>query len=831
MPTNQRNELREWLRFVRAQSHVFNQLPSLLFQQAANQPDVSAPTRTARDRFIGGLEQRQWLRWVNKPQHQEPCLMTLTGHEVNVQSCAVSPDGRQIVSASSDKTLKIWNVENGSEVATLVGHQDWVRDCAYSPDGRLIVSASRDGMVKLWDARTGSPQGSLSGHRDNVGACTWSPDGRLVASRSTDGTLRLWEAETGRVNLTVSGLEGNACCCAFSPNGTRIVSGSDVFVLKAWDVNTGAELWRLQTSDIVLCCAYSPDGGHILTGTGSGCLKTWDSSTGREVMVLAGRGGALFGCGFSPDGLRIVAAGSDKVIKIWSAVTGLLISTFEGHRGAVDACVFSPDGQWIVSASSDYSLKIWGAGETLESQPATRHLAPIAGCAYSPEGERLASIAEDRTLKLLIAETGADFGRLVVDDERASEQMDERPSVAWGCAFSSDGSRLISWFDRWSTGDYQIRVWDVRSLRRIATLTGHTWTVTSADFSPDGRRVASVSSEEKLRIWDPVSGAQITERALSGMGHACRYAPSGRQVVTCSFNHTYERGGLQIWDVATGAHQITIPGKYYCCAYCPDGRRVLAGGLDGKLRIWNARTGGAIAVLAGHSGPIKSCAYSPDGRRILSVSDDNTIKLWDSQTATCTATLAAHLQSGLDSNIKGAVFSSDGKRVVSASSDETVRLFDAETGIELARFVAGAAVAALGIRPGGAEVAAGDRLGHVYVLRFEPRKPTATIVTAVRIWNFSRHTGFRRLIRFRPAGSWAPQVTAQCGWCGACFEIPASLRTCFKRLTIFTERGASRPATAWNDPGLMLNCPACGQLLRFNPFVVDDSGTSLPESV
>ncbi|RLG04612.1 MAG: hypothetical protein DRN68_09640, partial [Thaumarchaeota archaeon] len=122
-------------------------------------------------------------------------LHILSGHSREVNSVAFSPDERLLASGSSDKTIKLWNVETGKCIRTLTGHADSVYSVAFSPDGRYLASGSWDKTIKLWDVGTGECIRTLEGHKGYVFSVTFSPDGRYLASGSYDGTVLIWDVE------------------------------------------------------------------------------------------------------------------------------------------------------------------------------------------------------------------------------------------------------------------------------------------------------------------------------------------------------------------------------------------------------------------------------------------------------------------------------------------------------------------------------------------------------------------------------------------------------------------------------------------------------------
>jgi len=340
--------------------------------------------------------------WHALPDLPHPALIrTLQGHTSWVESCAVSPDGAFLVSASLDHMLKVWDAGSGEARLTLQGHTDTVNGCAVSPDGTWIVSASNDKTLKVWDAGSGAVRLTLQGHTSWVESCAVSPDGAWIVSASDDKTLKVWDAGSGAVRLTLQGHTDIVNGCAVSPDGAWIVSASDDRLLAVWDAGSGAVRLTLQGhTATVNGCAVSPDGAWIVSASWDETLKVWDAHTGAVRLTLQGHiaGGwgyfsTFYACTVSPDGTWIVSASWDKTLKVWDAHTGAVRLTLQGHTAEVFGCAVSPDGAWIVSVSSDHTLKVWDAstGICLITFPVE---GALVACAFHPDGKHLVAAGQ-----------------------------------------------------------------------------------------------------------------------------------------------------------------------------------------------------------------------------------------------------------------------------------------------------------------------------------------------------------------------------------------------------------------------------------------------------
>ena len=202
----------------------------------------------------------------------EALLRTLEGHTGWVSGVAVTPNGRLAISASHDRTLKVWDVGSGTLLRTLAGHADVVSGVAVTPDGRLAISASDDGTLRVWDVASGAERLTLRGHTGRVSGVAVTADGRTAISASDDRTLKVWDVTSGAERLALRGHTDGVRAVAVTADGWAAISASYDQTLKVWDLTSGQCLATFYTNEAVNACAVAADGVTIVAGDASGRL-------------------------------------------------------------------------------------------------------------------------------------------------------------------------------------------------------------------------------------------------------------------------------------------------------------------------------------------------------------------------------------------------------------------------------------------------------------------------------------------------------------------------------------------------------------------------------
>ena len=343
-----------------------------------------------------------------------------------------------------------------------------IRSVQFNAAGTRLLTAGEDNTARVWDVQTGAELCQIR-HQNAINFACFSPDGRLFATASDDGKARVCNASNGS-EIALLNHSKPVRHVAFSQDGNRIVTSSD---------DESAILCDLKTNKtIVLLCAgkvahaeFSRDGNWVVTADAfswdkGGEAVVWDSYTGKKRTAPLRHHGHILWATFSPDGRKVVTASEDATAQIWDAETGKPLTPPLRHDKAVRSAQFSPDGLRVATASEDKTARIWDANNGRMLTPPLRHPGPVDFAAFSSPD-----------------------GRMVVTADDWQEIKNSEPKG-------------------------QARLWDSWRGVPLSPPLEHSGATLHADFSADGRWVATAGKDGAARIWK--TAYSLRERNGSG---------------------------------------------------------------------------------------------------------------------------------------------------------------------------------------------------------------------------------------------------------------------------------------------------------------------------
>jgi WD40 repeat protein/serine/threonine protein kinase len=611
-----------------------------------------------------------------------------------------SPDGKRIASSTGEGVVKVWDVQTGKELLNLTGAG---REPVFSPDGKRLAAGhtvraagSKDAVaaeVKVWNAETGQELFTCQGQMGEISSITFSPDGKHLASGSSDNTAKIWDAQTGQEVHTLKGHNDSVDYLAFTPDANRLVSLGYDRTLKMWDVKTGKELFSLPGRNRRF--AVSPDGKRLATAANEGFVKIWNALTGKELHSLSH---SSYSIAFSRDGKRLASGSGERTVKVWDAVTGKELLTFKGHPNVVMGVLFSPDGTRLASASNDGTVKLWDATTSPEFRTMSDITHTARNAIFSPDGRRLAGIVrhnlQDYSVNIWNVSTGETL-----------HTFSGKSGENYLClAANPDGNQLAVGMAAWDNDkkDYvggEVKIVDSHTGAEVRTIKAHITAVNKVAFSPDGKRLATcnivrgdpagkVDGAGEVKVWDVQTGQEL--HSLKGHTRSINeiaFSPDGKRLATHSRDNS-----VKVWNIESGQVILTITSvtpfpDRGSLTFSPDCKRLAATGRAsssgigpaaiGEVKVWDAQTGDELLALKGHTLSVSCVVYSPDGKRLASASggaaqvrDAGEVKVWDAETGKDLLTL------------KGGVFghriafSQDG-HLLASDAGGTIRLYNA----------------------------------------------------------------------------------------------------------------------------------------------------------
>ena len=624
-------------------------------------------------------------------------------HGIEPAALVFTPDGRQLLSVSvTDEGLRVWDPKTGKELARL---DLPVALAAPAADGQIVVS---DGTwCKVWSPANKTLRDLAAGTLpENTNVLAVAPDSRTFAAGGPR-KVAIIDIQSGKPTgelRTPNDLP--PLRLVYSPDGRWLAGvGPNKSGVWLWDLKTQKRLRTYPAQADQPDFVFSPTGDRIAIA--SDAVRVYPTDSEELPDAFKPPDGPFASPQFGPDGTDLFAVRQDgKTVRI-DATTGEEKETFDPPDDDVKAPVtLSAGGKFAAATDSTGGIRVWepktGKGPDAERLPS------LAGPAFAADGKAVAVIDETGVVRTFDAATGAPGPTIDLKLERSSEMAFDartgRVAVGVGAepfevqvydvasgkplaklpapgtalptaAFSPADPDRVAVFTAGS-----VLVYSVATGRPVRTIdVGQPDNLPSGRFSPDGRLLAVATRPPS--VWELSTGKKRFDIDAAGDPLGVAFSADGRLLAAWDSNDV-----VVVFDVRTGqaARRFPLPAQgasVSAAAFTPDGKRLVTGGREGLITLWDVASGEPVLNLDRHDGCVTGLAFTADGSRMVSTATDGTALVWD---------LTAKLRPREESTV--------------ASADEAVKLLGADDAAQAHRGAAylyrnpDAAVKALGER-------------------------------------------------------------------------------------------------------------------------------------
>ncbi|XP_022253025.1 telomerase protein component 1-like [Limulus polyphemus] len=673
---NLNKKVSAYYQFISRNLHILLRYPSLVRQQALNEPDSSCVYTDAVQNTSAWA-----IHWLTRPQFPEPLRLTLSEFREPIQCLAVSRKGDIAGLGGQDGVIRLIDVQTGSIKRTLTGHIQKITSICFVGNDKLC-SSSVDKSLCLWDITRGYRIGVLDGHIRSVTSCASDPDGTTIVSTGWDKTIRIWSGKDCREITCIKQNKKPVSCIDFHPEKQLLVSGG-------WD----------QT------------------------VKLWDLVTVRRKAILHGHKGSVQFVAFSTSGQHIVSSSSRMEVFLWSASQGTRIGKMEGHILPVTCASFSISEDIMITGSKDRTLKVW-----ISYSKAVVHTIPQSVLSSTPTCMIFLDISyvavgqETGEVCLFDTQKGALFWKkMLVRDSVNCISSFKKPSSGTLCGICvasktgqikvvllEDGSNLLdiqalqvrrmitslSQVGRYLVAGYQdgtVCLFSCKGKNRgavLSTVTAHEGPISGFAMLNDDL-FFTTSLDRKVNKWKVVVADSETEGNTS-VNLVLEQSLNDYHldwITSCSLKDNFLVTGsadasVRVWDVKTEKEPCVLYGLQSSVVYvAKEGGYIFAGCADGSSALWNingnlitslpslyfqknypafilqkedentskenrfrvliatTEEDGSITIrkpfsriakstLYGHSEPVLGCAMIAN-EQLVSTSQDRTVKFWN----------------------------------------------------------------------------------------------------------------------------------------------------------------------------------------------------------
>ncbi len=575
-----------------------------------------------------------------------------------IDGVTFSPDSRWIALHRYHEALRVWDIQNEACIAemefTNKPDRFGLTNPVFSQDGERLVAFNkreRNMKIQVWHPRTGAllSETQIQSTYDVYPTC-FSPDLRLLAGTNyvrdnrTAEFIAVWCVEAGDqiVRLEWSEVRFGRLC--FSPCGRFLAVGGSEGRIHVWNVENGnLEETYTKYEDAQMHPHYPPEGGLIAAAASpsQSKIEIWNLEKGEKIDTFEHQSEGKF-VRFSENGTQLAYIDSNE-IKIWTKdrPTDQASPTIQGPTKAVTvgSLVLTPDEKTIVATYWGRKAFLWDVSNQCVRHPTEEELPDKTYKVYlSANGKIFATGRDEDFLKVWAFDNSKPIAEIPFPE---SELISREALAPTGHRFAAVGidRNIYVWESTASSSDID----KSGNWENCAILTGHPKSVGALAFSPDGKRLASLSIDRTALLWDVDANEQIAEMDLP--------APVGKRIgrytaMGVAFSPLGDiiagghKGDIMLWDATDGKTLMTLPQpetsqRSITLCFSPCGTYLASGawwqgGLQKvPIRLWEVETGENIATFWGHTTDVHCFAFSQDSTLLISGGYDGVIYLWD----------------------------------------------------------------------------------------------------------------------------------------------------------------------------------------------------------
>jgi serine/threonine protein kinase len=286
-------------------------------------------------------------------------IAEITAHNGAIAGMAYTEDGRWLVTAGADATLKVWDAAYHTLVRTI--ELDDGRATALALNGTRAVTGHSNGRVVLWDLESATKIASVQRNEANIWAVVFTGDPNKFAAASHDWKVTLWDAGQPSAPLHVFDGHQNAVqALAYAPGEALLASGGADETVLLWNLKTLSLKRKYRGHrDFVTSIAFSHSGKLLASGALDGRIRIWSALSSRRLRSLNGHKGRVTDLAFSPRGNLLASSSEDGTVRLWDLHRGRTVRALTGHTGGATAVAFAPDGQHLASAGANGTVRLW----------------------------------------------------------------------------------------------------------------------------------------------------------------------------------------------------------------------------------------------------------------------------------------------------------------------------------------------------------------------------------------------------------------------------------------------------------------------------------------